>query len=90
MTTNNEERVTVYANVYESSVHAYELFAEAEADAGENRLDVVRCVELRPGETILTREMRAKIEQFTGSLWTAETRRAVEEILLILDGKDGQ
>lgn len=53
-------------------------------------LRTAEVVELREGETVVTREMREKIEQFTGSLWTAETRRAVKEILLILDGKDGQ
>jgi len=59
-------------------------YANAECDSR-----IAEVVELPEGASVVTPEMRKQIEQFTGSLWTAETRRAVEEILLILDGKDG-
>lgn len=99
MTTNNEERARAWTNVYPggSVLSIYKKLDTATLCRAEDAIRTAELVELRPGETIVTREMREKIEDFASeeqnyagfSQAAAERVTVAKTILDILDGKGG-
>ncbi len=104
MTTNNDERVTVYANVYEKDTFLWPTEEQAntmDADWVVPRIRLAKCHELRPGETIVPREKIERLrDEYRRIAKDPKTSHqdcfcrsaqaiAIDAVLDILDGKDG-
>jgi hypothetical protein len=105
MTTNNKERVRGFVNVYPPNfgmrlvIHADK--ATAETCKGHHVLRTAELIELRPGETIVTREkierLRDEYQRIAKDPKTSHQdcfcrsaqAIAIDAVLDILDGKDG-
>lgn len=82
------KRAIAYVNVAPDGGMGFAWSSKERADEVTDPNDrIAECHELRPGESIVTAEMRREIEAFTGDLWPKEVRDAATAILGILDGE---
>lgn len=104
----NDDRARAWTNVYPTSLgmlHAdKETAEEFRCYDALRTIEMIEMIEIREGETIVTREMREKIEYLMrdakmkreNTVGTRASdvfsgrRQAIEMVLDILDGKDGQ